>query len=319
MTQRIFLQFLVLCVIAMGCSHTPAPTKTSEENADSHSATERKPATTPALPKALKKRVLVIPFINKSGLGGEELSESATAHTKELVSNTEDLLLVPNEDIEGHESFISEDKKHDLGNILSKAKSYGIAGVITGAIEELGIRERGEEVGFFRTRYHTVAATVQLALYDVASEKDLINKKTTAEITEEHTQFFSGSSSDRYDAARGKTAVTKAIDKVLVGLASYAKRMAWAGRIAKVDWHRYYINVGEKTGISRGQLLGVYGEGQPVFDQETNVLIGITSGNFKGVLKVIDYFGQDGTVAVVHSGGGFKERDRVELYRPPQN
>jgi hypothetical protein len=34
----------------------------------------------------------------------------------------------------------------------------------------------------------------------------------------------------------------------------------------------------------------------------------------KGSLEVISYFGQDGAIAVIHSGSGFKENDRIEMY-----
>jgi hypothetical protein len=40
-------------------------------------------------------------------------------------------------------------------------------------------------------------------------------------------------------------------------------------------------------------------------------------GRFKGFLKVVDFFGEDGAIAIVHSGAGFQEKDRVEAYFPP--
>jgi hypothetical protein len=44
----------------------------------------------------------------------------------------------------------------------------------------------------------------------------------------------------------------------------------------------------------------------------------VAPGPFKGILKVVDYFGGDGAVAVIHSGAGFRERDRVEMLAAPE-
>ena len=35
----------------------------------------------------------------------------------------------------------------------------------------------------------------------------------------------------------------------------------------------------------------------------------------KGTLEVISFFGTDGSIAVIHSGSGFRENDKVELYQ----
>ena len=74
---------------------------------------------------------------------------------------------------------------------------------------------------------------------------------------------------------------------------------------------------GEMSGISRGQLLKVFGDGEPVTDLASQQFLGMAPGRFKGILKVVDYFGMDGAIAVIHSGAGFKEKDRVEIYSPP--
>ena len=95
-----------------------------------------------------------------------------------------------------------------------------------------------------------------------------------------------------------------------------AKKIAWVGRIAKIDLHRYYINAGEETGLSVGQLLKVVGEGFPIRDNASGVNLGTAPGRFKGLLKVVEFMGKDAAVAVLHSGGGFREQDSIELYSP---
>jgi hypothetical protein len=51
-----------------------------------------------------------------------------------------------------------------------------------------------------------------------------------------------------------------------------------------------------------------------VFDPETGALIGISKGEVKGTLEITDYFGPDGAISILHSGGSVTEGDFVQLY-----
>ena len=55
-------------------------------------------------------------------------------------------------------------------------------------------------------------------------------------------------------------------------------------------------------------------EGQEVYDPETGALIGVSKGQLKGTLEIVDYFGPDGAIAILHSGGSVLEGDFVTLY-----
>ena len=88
----------------------------------------------------------------------------------------------------------------------------------------------------------------------------------------------------------------------------------WEGRIASLQGERVFLNVGKISGLNVGDLLRVTDDGDEVFDTETGQFIGKSPGRLKGTLEVVSFFGQDGAIAVIHSGGGFRENDRVELY-----
>jgi hypothetical protein len=91
-------------------------------------------------------------------------------------------------------------------------------------------------------------------------------------------------------------------------------KMNWEGRIAVINGDRVYLNVGRISGVNVGDILKVTEDGDEIYDPQTGGYIGKVSGRLKGTLEVVSYFGQDGAVAIIHSGAGFKENDRVELY-----
>jgi len=265
-----------------------------------------------------KKRILVLKFLNKTPLGADLLSNEVDALVRSAVQKCPECVVVSENELDGHENFSENAAYYNYKTIFQKARAYGISAVVLGTIDDLTIEEKGDEIGIFRTRFYTARAIIKFRLYDAATERELVTKVLTGMVNEERTRFPGERAPGSEDAERGKLAIAKALEPVLAQFPEYSHKIAWEGRIAKIDLHRYYINAGEETGITLGQLLKVFGDGAPVTDAQTGTVLGMAPGRFKGLLKVVDYLGKDGAVAVLHSGGGFREQDHVEVYSPPQ-
>lgn len=272
-----------------------------------------------AIKNSVKKRIVVLNFHNRSQYGGKELGEHAAKAVQDSISKIPDFVIISEEELNPDESNLFQDGKYNMKVIFDKARARGISALVTGTIDDVRIQERGDEVGLFRTRYHSITAKIKFQLHDATNEKVLLSKSNTAEVLEEHTRFLASPTVESYDATRAEGAVSKAIDKVIPLFSQYAKRISWSGKIIKIEMNRFFINAGEPTGIVPGQLLKVFGSSEPIIDDESQQFLGMAPGRFKGILKVVDYFGTDGSVAILHAGAGFQEKDRVEIYSPPHN
>ncbi len=270
-----------------------------------------------SLKNSLKKKIVVLNFHNKTQFGGKELGEYAASTVQDTISKMPEFVIVTQEEINPDEAIIFEDGKYNMKQVFERARARGVSAVVMGSIDDVKIQEKGDEIGLFRTRYHSVTAKIKFQLHDATNEKILVSKDSTAEVIEEHTRFLASRTIESYDASRAEGAVSKAINKVLPLFSQYAKRISWVGKIVKIEMNRFFINAGEPTGITQGQLLKVFGSSEPIIDDESQQLLGMAPGRFKGILKVVDYFGNDGAVAIVHAGAGFQEKDRVEIYSPP--
>ena len=270
-----------------------------------------------SLKNSVKKRIVVLNFYNKTQYGGKELGEYAANTVQDMIAKIPDFVIITQDELNPDELINFDDGKYNMKQVFDRARARGVSAVVTGTIEDVRIDERGDEVGLFRTRYNSVQAKVKFQLHDATNEKLLLTKDSTAEVLEEHTRFLASRTVESYDANRAEGAVTKALDKVVPLFSQYAKRISWVGKIVKIEMNRFFINAGEPTGITQGQLLKVFGPSQPIIDDESQQFIGMAPGRFKGILKVVDYFGNDGAVAIVHAGSGFQEKDRVEVYTPP--
>lgn len=271
------------------------------------------------LPVVPKKRILVLPTLNKTPHGGKALSEHASGIVCDFVMSSPELLLVKSLDVMGSEEFVAASGlEYNWKLIFDRARTTGVIGAIGSSLDELWFRDAGDDVGIFRSREVTTGLRVHLELFDVGSEQQLYQTSHVGELTEELLRLYT---SERrplsYDPDSAKSATAKALKNPLGDLAPQLVRLGWSGRVAKIDLHRYYINTGEMSGLSRGQLLKVFSDGAPIFDPQTNIFIGRAPGTFKGILRVIDFFGKDGAVAVLHSGANIKELDRIEIYSSP--
>ena len=92
------------------------------------------------------------------------------------------------------------------------------------------------------------------------------------------------------------------------------EKISWEGRIATIQGERIFINAGRLTGIQLGDILRVTEEGREIYDPASGELIGKVPGRMKGTVEIISYFGKDGAIGLIHSGSGFTENDRVDLY-----
>lgn len=257
-----------------------------------------------------KKRLYVLPVINKSPYGGEILSNYVYEEIIQTLKKVPEFNVIT--EIDGSQNFILEGE-YFYKFIFEKSKSANVQGILTVQIEDVVFKERGDELGFFRSRTQTAEAKVKIQIYDTVTERLVYSKVGTDDITEEYTQFLSGHTEEAFQASRAKRAVFKALVKASDEIHKQPKKIGWHGLVARIDFHNIYINTGEASGLIKGQLLNVFSPNELLSDPKSKEVIGNSKGTFKGVIKIIDFVGQDAAVAVLVSGRGVKENDRVEL------
>ena len=85
----------------------------------------------------------------------------------------------------------------------------------------------------------------------------------------------------------------------------------WFGRVDFVKEGKVYLNLGQNAGLKVGDRLRVVVPGKEVVNPNTHTVLGYTSDETQGELKVTELLGNTGAVATPLSGGPFKPNDRV--------
>lgn len=265
----------------------------------------------------IKKKIALLTFYNESPMGGEDLAITATEEFRHEISKSREFLIdTEAENIFGNSKEIYAGGGVKLAQLARKAKMSGVNIVVFGRIKEARIRQKSDEIGFVRKIKSMAETYVEIKVYDVLGNKELFSETVDGNISDDNLRFYKAESEDNlaYRQELLRYSVKVAVRKFVPRVAKVGGRLDWMGRVAKIIGTRIYINAGRTSGINLGDILKVITEGQEIYDPESGAMIGMSQGEVKGTLEVVDYFGQDGAICNLHSGGSVTEGDFVQLY-----
>ncbi len=265
----------------------------------------------------VKKKVALLTFFNEAPYGGTDLGVTATEELRKELSRTGEFMVDPMaKKIFGNSKEVYVGGGVKLVQLSRKAKVSGFNFVVFGRVVEARIREKADEIGVVRETKSYTESKVEIRIFDVNGNKEIYTETIRGYADDSTFRFFTQNREDRLTYRREllryavRVAVRKAIPKVL----EVSSKLDWVGRVAKIIGNKIYINAGRSSGLQISDILKVVTEGQEIFDPETGAMIGVSKGEVKGTIEIIDYFGPDGSIAVLHSGGSVLEGDFVQLY-----
>lgn len=265
----------------------------------------------------IKKKIALLTFYNESPMGGEDLAIVATEEFRREVAKSREFIIDPEgETIFGNSKEIYAGGGVKLVQLARKAKMSGVNIVVFGRIKEARVRQKSDEIGFVRKVKSLAETYVELKAYDVLSNKELFTETVDGNISDDNLKFYQSESEDNaaYRQELLRYSVKVAVRKFVPKVVKVGSRLDWMGRVAKIIGTRIYLNAGRNSGLNLGDIMKVITEGQEIYDPESGAMIGMSQGEVKGTLEVVDYFGTDGAICILHSGGSVTEGDFVQLY-----
>ena len=265
----------------------------------------------------MKKKLVLLSFLNESPYGGDDLGIVAAEELRrELAGSGQFIVDSTSEKIFGNSKKIYAGGGGHLTQLSRQAKTAGINFIVFGRVLEARIRERTDEIGLIRKTKSYSESKVEIRVFDVNSNKEIYNQTIHSHANDSALRLFTQNRENHLTYRREllrytvKVAVRKSIPEIL----DASSKLNWTGRVAKIIGNKVYINAGRNSGLQISDILKVITEGQEIYDPETGAMIGVSKGEVKGTIEVIDYFGPDGAIAILHSGGAILEGDFVQLY-----
>lgn len=264
-----------------------------------------------------RKRLMVLPFLDNGTIGNPELRQRAREETIRSLNKTGQLIVVDSKDLKVDWSKMTTGGEYNLSEIAKLANNLGVHGVMEARLMDLKVNSKADPVGVFRQMKTKFESRARVRILAARTARELYNTEKTVTLEEANYRVATKPSADRFFQNNPELVEKLVTDTFLdftPQIVSSMERMNWEGRVAMVTGERVFLNVGQVSGIKMGDLLKVTEDGDEVYDPQSGNYIGKIPGRLKGTLEVISFFGHDGAIAVVHSGAGFKENDRVELY-----
>jgi hypothetical protein len=228
-----------------------------------------------------------------------------------------DLIVVDSRDLKVDFTKSLQGDQYKLDEIAKSAKDLGVSALLEGKVMDLKVRRKTDEVGVFRQMKTTFEAQVRIRIVSARSGKELFNTLKTVTVEEANVRVAENTNSDKFFQNNPEileNLLKEAFLDFTPQIQATMDKMSWEGRVAAISGDRIFLNVGRISGLQVGDILKVSDEGDEIYDPQSGNYIGKVPGRLKGTLEVVSYFGQDGAIAVIHSGAGFKENDRIELY-----
>lgn len=271
-----------------------------------------------------KKKLVVLPFHDQpnpkvdSYQSPDSVKQNAhEAFTNDL-NNLNPLLVVNPEDYKIDIKKYYKAGEYDLKKMAKDAQKSGVSSILEGQIIDVRLKKSADQVGIIRKLTATYEVVVRLRIMNVRSEQEIFHTVKTVTLDEENTRIAERVSADQLFVKNPELVEVLIKDAFLdftQQIQEALNTVQWEGRIAAVREDKIYLNVGRISGVQIGDILKVVEDGSELYDPELGYNLGKIRGRVKGTLEVISYFGTDAAVAVLHSGSGFKESDRVEIYQ----
>ena len=269
--------------------------------------------------KSMKKRLVVLPFLDKDTLKRPEIARTnaRVAFINDLNLSEKFIVMDSDQLTVNPENYIKNDE-YDLKRLAQDSQKSGISSIIEGQIIDVRLKKKAEQIGLVRNLDASYEVVVRLRIHSVRTGEEIYHTVKTVTLEEKNTRVAERAAEDQIFLKNPELVEILIKDAFLDFSQQIQETMddvTWEGRIAAIRGDKIYLNVGRISGVQVGDLLKVVEDSSEIFDPEVGYNLGKVQGRAKGTLEIISYFGNDGAVGVIHSGAGFKESDRVEVFQ----
>ncbi|AFY01725.1 hypothetical protein [Bdellovibrio bacteriovorus] len=308
--KKLFCLAIVFCVTACATLDRSANPTTRREIKDVNYEARKDDS-------APRKRMMVLPFLDAGDKRPQELRDQARAAFIADLNRTGEVIALDSRELKVDLAKMIENGQYKLAEVAKAAQALGVNTVLEGKIIDIRIKRKADNVGVVRHLTTAFEVVAQVRVVTGRAGREVFNTVKTVTVEEQGVRVAERVETDKF-LANNPDMITVLVKDAFLDftpqvLASLDK-VTWEGRIAAINGDRIYLNVGRVSGLQVGDLLKVTEDGDDVYDPESGGHIGRVPGRLKGTLEVISYFGNDGSIAVIHSGSGFRENDRIELY-----
>lgn len=265
-----------------------------------------------------RKRLMVLPFLDTSDKRPQNLRDRARSAFITDLNRSGDIIALDSRELNLDLSKMMDPQGgYKMNDVAKAASALGVNAVLEGRILDIRVKRKSDNVGVVRQLTTGFEVVAQVRVVSARGGNEIFNTVKTVTLKDQGVRVGERVETDKFlqnNPDMIEVIVKDAFLDFTPQVMSALDKITWEGRVAAIQGDRIYLNVGKISGLQMGDLLRVMEDGDDIYDPESGTHIGRAPGRLKGTLEVISYFGTDGAIAIIHSGSGFKENDRIELY-----
>lgn len=262
------------------------------------------------------KKLLVLPILSEH-IDPKTLSKIESNFISKLGGTGFYDVVLPTDINLDPSQFVTGENRYYIDKISAAVSKSNVAAFIIVIVEDIKYYKVGDKLGIVRTIENKLDAKTRIAIVSTGTKSDIYKTLKESSVVMTNQRSFAKPHTDQKvfaDPYMVELAVSNALSEVVPIANKSLSNLAWEGRVARVEGEKLYLNVGRKSGVQVGDILRVTGKSSDVFDPEKGEYIGKSPGRVKGTIEIQSYLGENGAIAIIHSGAGFQTNDKVEVY-----
>jgi hypothetical protein len=264
----------------------------------------------PSLPffqLGFKKKVAILDFENKTTYKDEQIGEAVAKKLSDKLESSQRIVAVDSTVVS--EMLSREGLKFetlvDPSAMKQAHQSLGIQAFAFGTVHDLSllspkVSETSDE--------EATSATLKLEIRLVDASTGNLLKTFIGR----SPIFGTRETGENSKSKAVLKAIELSLDDIFDGFLRQVDLLEWTTTVAKVEGDNLYVNAGKSSGLRIGDTLEVFEPGKEIINPVTNLSLGWTTGQLKGVIRVTDLFGIDAALGKVVQGQGFNPNDVVK-------
>ena len=230
---------------------------------------------------ALKKRIMVLPLVDKAGFGKANSSEIGSEIVKRFEASNDLTVYLP----QRLAVWPLQGPLTRLGIIscpalIKKGAESGMQALVTGVIDinESGVRRKG--IWPFRKSFNVYEASMVINVVDVLNGTLLFTKRDSEQLLVDKDE---APQDKKIFFKQVKETFQPVIERLTSAVIEKIEQKPWAGSILAVDDKSVTINAGKDVGTRIGLLFDVFAKGQKVntYSGNSYCLLGKKVGTVK--------------------------------------
>lgn len=220
-------------------------------------------------PSGLKKKVLVLPFLDHAGMGEEKVSQLTNQF---LALFEKDAYMVVHK---AHEPLPSTAKIRSPGfgvvtdpDMAKKAEEMGMNVLLTTILNPMEVQTVKTGIWPFRKVKYEIEMSMSVNALDVANGtlvlSNLENEKVRQEPDWVDLEEDEKTKPPEIDEKEYKKMWAKILQRQAEAISSSLKKVPWSGRVISSDSRGIVISAGKDVGLTPDKIFEVYVKGDPI-------------------------------------------------------